>query len=76
LGVPVITIAGIINLVYLAILFVFYVFMPGFESYTIWTVVFYAVIWGLGVAWYFFWKSRNKKDNIDVSMTYGELPPD
>ena len=76
LGVPVITIAGIINLIYLAILFVFYVFMPGFESYTIWTVVFYAVIWGLGVAWYFFWKSRNKKDNIDVSMTYGELPPD
>ncbi len=76
LGVPVITIAGIINLIYLAILFVFYVFMPGFESYTVWTVVFYAVIWGLGVAWYFFWKARNKKDNIDVSMTYGELPPD
>ena len=41
-GIPVVTIGAVFNLVYLAILFVFYVFMPGFETYTLWTVLFYA----------------------------------
>jgi APA family basic amino acid/polyamine antiporter len=76
LGVPVVTWGGIVNLIYLAILFYFYVFMPGFESYTIWTVLFYGAIWGVGILWYFYWKARNKKDGVDSSMTYGELPPD
>jgi len=30
----------------------------------------------LGIAWYFFWKARNKKIGVDVDMTFGELPPD
>lgn len=76
LGIPVVTIGGIVNLIYLAILFYFYVFMPGFESYTGWTILFYAVIWGLGIVWYYWWKAKNKKDGLDSSMTYGQLPPD
>jgi APA family basic amino acid/polyamine antiporter len=75
-GIPLVTIGGIVNLIYLAILFYFYVFMPGFESYTMTTVVFYAVIWGLGIAWYFYWKAKNKRDGLDSNMTFGELPPD
>jgi hypothetical protein len=50
--------------------------MPGFESYTGWTVLFYAVVWGLGIAWYYFWKGKNMKEGLDSSMTYGLLPPD
>jgi hypothetical protein len=50
--------------------------MPGFESYTLSTLIFYAAIWGLGIVWYFYWKARNKKDGLDSSMTYGQLPPD
>jgi APA family basic amino acid/polyamine antiporter len=76
LGVPVVTLGGIVNLVYLAILFYFYVFMPGFESYTLWTVLFYVAVWGLGIIWYFAWTAYNKKQGVDSSMTYGELPPD
>jgi APA family basic amino acid/polyamine antiporter len=76
LGIPVVTIGGIVNMIYLAILFVFYVFMPGFETYTLTTVLIYVGIWGLGVIWYFSWKAINKKTGVDVSMTYGELPPD
>jgi APA family basic amino acid/polyamine antiporter len=76
LGIPVVTLGGIVNLIYLGILFYFYVFMPGFESYTIGTVLFYAGVWGLGIIWYFAWKAHNKKQGVDSSMTYGELPPD
>jgi APA family basic amino acid/polyamine antiporter len=76
LGMPAVTFGGIVNIIYLSILFYFYVFMPGFESYTLSTLVFYAAIWGLGIAWYFYWKARNKKDGLDSSMTYGQLPPD
>jgi APA family basic amino acid/polyamine antiporter len=76
LGVPVVTIGGIVNLIYLAILFVFYVFMPGFETYTLTTILIYIGIWGLGVIWYFVWKAINHKSGVDISMTYGELPPD
>jgi hypothetical protein len=40
------------------------------------SIILYAVIWGIGIAWYFYWKARNKNVGVDVSMTYGELPPD
>jgi hypothetical protein len=76
LGIPAVTIGGIVNLIYLAILFYFYVFMPGFESYTATTLLFYATIWGLGIVWFFWWKAKNAKDGITTDMTYGELPPD
>ncbi|MCJ7678960.1 MAG: APC family permease [Anaerolineales bacterium] len=76
LGIPAVTFGGIVNLIYLAILFYFYVVMPGFEELTTWSLVLYAGVWGLGVLWYLYWKQRNKKVGVDVSMTYGELPPD
>jgi amino acid transporter len=76
LGVPVVTIGGIVNLIYLGILFYFFYFMPGKEEFTFWSGLSYVVIWGLGIAWYFFWKRRNQQVGVDVSMTYGELPPD
>ena len=49
LGIPVVTFGGIVNLIYLAILFYFYVVMPGFEELTTWSLVLYAGIWGLGI---------------------------
>jgi APA family basic amino acid/polyamine antiporter len=76
LGIPAVVIGGVVNLIYLGILFYFYVVMPDFEELTIGSLVLYAGIWGLGILWYFFWKARNKKAGVDVSMTYGELPPD
>ncbi len=38
--------------------------------------ILYGIVWAIGIAWYFFWKSRSKKVGVDVSMTYGELPPE
>ncbi len=76
LGIPAVTFGGIVNLIYLAILFYFYVVMPNFEELTTWSLVLYAGIWGLGILWYFYWKQRNKQVGVDVNMTFGELPPD
>jgi basic amino acid/polyamine antiporter, APA family len=75
-NVPAVTIGGIVNLVYLGILFYFYVVMPNFEELTTASLFLYAGIWGLGIIWYFVWKRLNNKTGVDVSMTYGQLPPD
>ncbi len=76
LGIPVVTIGAVVNLIYLAILFVFFVLMPGLEEFTFHSVILYCVVWGLGIVWYYYWKWRNRKIGIDVSMAYGELPPE
>lgn len=76
LGIPVVTIGGIVNLIYLAILFYFFIVMPDLEGLAIGSLVFYLVIWGLGIAWYLFWKQRNKGVGIDIGMAYDELPPE
>ncbi len=75
-GIPVVTVGAVFNLIYLVILFIFFYFMPGKEDFTLWSAVLYIAVWGLGIGWYFYWKSRNKKDGLDSNMTYGQLPPD
>lgn len=75
LGIPVVTIGGVVNLVYLAILFVFFVLMQ-LEGITLGSVIFYICVWALGIAWYYYWKWRNRQVGIDISMAYGELPPE
>ena len=77
LGIPVVTIGGAVNLIYLGILFYFYFVMPSSEQPLVkGSLILYAVIWGVGIIWYFYWKRRNAKVGVDTSMTYGELPPD
>jgi hypothetical protein len=78
LGVPVVSIAAVVNLIYLAILFYFFFFMSEMGELELvrLSIIVYAVVWLLGIGWYFFWKYRNRQQGVDVSMTYGELPPD
>lgn len=76
LKLPAVTFGAIVNLIYLAILFYFFIVMPDLEGLAIGSLIMYAVIWGLGIAWYFYWKARNRRLGVDISMTYGELPPD
>jgi APA family basic amino acid/polyamine antiporter len=79
LGIPVVTIGGIVNLIYLAILFYFFLVM-GLETTLAdlvkGSLLVYVVIWAAGILWYFYWKWRNKQVGVDISMTFGELPPD
>ena len=76
LGIPAVTFGAIVNLIYLAILFYFFIVMPDLEGLAIGSLILYALIWGLGILWYFYWKRRNRQVGVDTDMTFGELPPD
>jgi amino acid transporter len=79
-GIPVVTLGAIVQLIYLGILAYYFFFMPDpakrLEGFTATTGMLIGVTWVLGIIWYFFWKSRSKAVGVDVSMTYGELPPE
>ena len=78
LGIPLVTIGAVVNLIYLGILFYFFFFMAemGEQELVRGSLILYGIVWALGIIWYFYWKWRNSKVGVDVSMTYGELPPD
>jgi amino acid transporter len=75
-GVPVVTLGGLVNLVYLGILFWFFVVMPESRDFTVGSLIAYICIWTLGIIWYFAWKWHREATGVSVSMTYGELPPE
>ena len=76
-GIPVVTLGAIVDLVYLGILAYFFFLAPtnleGFETNT---GILIAVTWIAGIIWYVIWRRRSKSVGVDVSMTYGELPPE
>jgi amino acid transporter len=77
LGVPVVTLGAFVDLVYLGILAYFFFFAPTkLEGFTATTGYLIITTWVLGIAWYFFWSWRSRSTGIDVSVTYGELPPE
>ncbi len=73
-GIPVITIGGVMNLIYLAILF--YGFFFTIEGFALWPYLTFLGVWILGVAWYYYWKKRSEKRGINADMAFSELPPD
>jgi amino acid transporter len=73
-GIPVLTIGGVLNLIYLAILF--YGFYFTIEGFQIWPYATFVVIWLLGIGWYYYWKKRTASRGIDADMAFSELPPD
>lgn len=76
LGIPAVTVGGFVNLVYLAILFYFYVTAPELEGLTGPSVIFYIIMWIIGILWYYFFKWYNSREGIDVGLAYRELPPE
>ena len=51
-------------------------FLNALPIYGVDTAVLIAVTWAAGIIWYLVWKQRSKSVGVDVSMTYGELPPE
>jgi APA family basic amino acid/polyamine antiporter len=76
LGLPVVVWGGVVNLVYLALLMYEFIVKKAAGAFTGWSTILFVAVWVLGVIWYFFWKQRSKSVGVDVSMTYGELPPE
>ncbi len=66
----------LVSLVYLGILFYFLIMTEEMRDSNRDSWILYAVVWVIGIIWYFFWTARSKKVGVDVSMTYGELPPE
>lgn len=76
LGLPVVVWGAIVDLVYLVILLYYFIFNDAAKQFTGPSVWVFVGVWVVGVIWYFIWKQRSKSVGIDVSMTYGELPPE
>lgn len=76
LGLPVVVWGAAVNLAYSFILLYVFIFNEAASQFTGPSVILFFGIWGAGVAWYFFWKMRNKAVGVDVGMTYGQLPPE
>lgn len=76
LGVPVITIAGVLYVVYILIL-LYYAFIDSkTRDLTSKNLITFVVAWALGLLWYAFWRWRNSRSGVDIRITYGELPPE
>jgi amino acid transporter len=76
LGIPVVVWGAVIDLIYLGILLYYFVFNAAAKQFTFAGNVILVTAWVLGIGWYFLWKSRSKSVGVDVSLTYGELPPE
>ena len=76
LGVPVVVWGALVSFVYLGILLYYFVFNDAAKQFTMAGNIILVTAWVLGILWYFFWKSRSKSVGVDVSVTYGELPPE
>jgi APA family basic amino acid/polyamine antiporter len=76
LGIPVVTWGGAIDLIYLAILLYYFIVKKAAGSFTLGSTILFVAVWVLGIIWYYFWKRRSRSVGVDISLTYGELPPE
>ena len=77
LGVPVITIAGVVYLCYVVALLYFAFFDPTTTDITGKKFYLMIIAWACGIAWYYYWRYRSAQKGVNVdTMTYGELPPE
>jgi len=76
LGLPVLVWGAAVDIAYLLILLYVFIFNEAAGQFNTASEILFVAVWVLGVAWYYFWKQRSKSVGVDVSMTYGELPPE
>ena len=76
LGLPVVVWGAVVDLVYLGILLYYFIFNEAAKQFTTASIYLFVGVWVAGVIWYYVWKARSKSVGVDVSLTYGELPPE
>jgi hypothetical protein len=75
-GIPYSTIAGIIGLALVILMIYAYYITEEFAfMYSFWSLI-YVIVWGIGIAWYFIWKSKRAKEGVDVTLAFTEIPPE
>jgi amino acid transporter len=75
-GIPYSTIAGIIGLALVILMIYAYYITEEFAFMYSWWTRIYAIVWGIGIAWYFIWKSKRAKEGVDVTLAFTEIPPE
>ncbi|MEM3481112.1 MAG: APC family permease [Candidatus Korarchaeum sp.] len=76
LGIPMISIAAIIDLINIGIVEYYYYTAPELEAITIEGIVAFIFVWVGGVLWWAYWRWRNRKEGIDIDLAWRELPPE
>jgi len=71
----VLTIASLINLLFVGILIYYFFTEPELGAISTWGAAVYVTIWIFGVLWYMIWVRHWKKQGIDLTLAWKELPP-
>jgi amino acid transporter len=75
-GVPLLSIAGVVAVLYIGLLFYFFIIRDELRTITSLSLIMYGVIYATGLIWYLVFRQRSKAKGVDLSVTYGELPPE
>jgi len=76
-GVPLVTIAGVINLILFTLILYASFRLPAFSGPTgKWATLFVIVIYVSGLLIYFAVSAFKKRKGVDLSLLYGEIPPE
>ncbi len=76
LGLPVVVWGALVDIVYLAILLYAFIGLKAMDLFDTAGYILFVSVWVIGILWYLFWRQRSKRVGVDVSLTYGELPPE
>ena len=75
-GIPVVSIGAVLYLTFILAMLYYSFVEPTTRVTTGKSMFLFVASWVAGILWYFVWKARSKKQGIDVSITFGELPPE
>jgi amino acid transporter len=75
LGMPVISLVGIADVVFLVSLAYFYISQSAYGAFDWGSYVFFLVLFCAGLVGYYVSRAYRKKQKIDLDMTFREIPP-
>jgi len=75
-GIPLVSIGAVLYLIFIITMLYYSFIEPTTRLTTGKSLFLFAASWIAGFIWYFAWRARSKAQGIDVSITFGELPPE
>ena len=75
-GIPLITISGIGMLGFLVMMLYFFIKYSAFGANSPVSLIICAIIFGSGAIYYYVYKFVQKKNNLDISLAYKQIPPE
>lgn len=76
IGIPVICIAGAVELFAVCLMVYFFFANPALGGYTDIALVFFGGIWIIGALWFYLWRWKWRREGIDIDMAWKQLPPE